>query len=80
VDLDDVLDPRAAAAVAVTAVLFSSRVRRIARRGTIYGVAGLLATGEFARNIPRWVQQKADREGDELQDIIAAPATDEPGS
>ncbi len=76
-DLDDVLDPRTAAAVAVTTVLFSPRVRRIVRRGTIYGVAGLLAAGKFARRLPQRVQQNAGQGEDQLEDIVTPPKTDE---
>jgi hypothetical protein len=77
VDLDDVLDPRTAVAVAVTTVLFSPRVRRIVRRGTIYSVAGLLVAGEVARSLPRRVQRNAGQGEDQLEDIVAQPQIDE---
>ena len=41
-DFDDYLEPEVAVAVAVTAAVASPPVRRVLRRGIVYGLAGLL--------------------------------------
>ena len=59
--LDDYFESEVAVAVAAAAVVFSPRVRNIARQGAVYGLAGVLmagdAIGSFARGIGRGVQQ-----------------------
>jgi hypothetical protein len=41
--LDDYVEPEVAVAVAVTAAVASPTVRRVVRRGLVYGLAGLMA-------------------------------------
>ncbi len=55
-DWDDIVDPKVAVAVAVTAAVTSKPVRNALRKGAVYGMAGLLvakdrlsaAAGAFA--------------------------------
>jgi hypothetical protein len=54
-ELDDFLETEVAAAVAVTAALFSPRVRRVLRRGLVYTVAGGLIAGEVATSAARGI-------------------------
>jgi hypothetical protein len=53
--------PGIAIVVAVTAAVFSPRVRKFLRRGVVYGVAGALRAGDavtsFARNIGQGFQE-----------------------
>jgi hypothetical protein len=66
--LDDYLEPEVAVAVAVTAAVASPPVRKVLRRGLVYGLAGLLVAGDklsaTARNIAQSVQQTAAPESD----------------
>jgi hypothetical protein len=58
---------RVATAVAVTATVFSPRVRGMLRRGAVYGLAGVLTAGDmvtaFARGIARGMQETDDVDG-----------------
>ncbi len=60
-DVEDFIDPEVAAAAAVTAALFSKRVRGVLRQGAVYGVAGTLIAGDaitsFARGLGQGVQR-----------------------
>ncbi len=62
-DLEDFLEPEIAVVAAVTATVFSPRVRNFLRRGVVYGVTGALIAGDavtsFARNIGHGFQQAA---------------------
>ena len=62
-ELDDFLETEVGVAVAATAALFSPRVRKVIRRGAVYGVAGALIAGDaitgFARGVGRGAQQVA---------------------
>lgn len=55
---------KVAAAVAVTATVFSPRVRGMLRRGAVYGLAGVLTASDmvtaFARGIARGMQDTDD--------------------
>ena len=57
---DDGAEAKVAAAVAVTAVVFSPRVRGLLRRGAVHGLAGVLTAGDalaaFARGVSRGAQ------------------------
>ena len=57
---DDGAEAKVAAAVALTAALFSPRVRGLARRGAVRGLAGALTAGEaiaaFARGVGRGIE------------------------
>lgn len=59
--LDDYLEPEVAIAVAVTAAVASPPVRKVLRRGLVYGLAGLMTAGDkiagTAREIARSAQQ-----------------------
>lgn len=61
--LDDYLEPEVAIAVAVTAAVASPPVRKVLRRGLVYGLAGLLMAGDklstAAREIAHSAQQTA---------------------
>jgi hypothetical protein len=60
---------KVAAAVAVTATVFSPRVRGMLRRGAVYGLAGVLTASDmvtaFARGIARGMQEPDDVDGEE---------------
>jgi hypothetical protein len=61
--LDDYLEPEVAIAVAVTAAVASPPVRKVLRRGLVYGLAGLLTAGDkiaaAAREIAHSAQEAA---------------------
>jgi hypothetical protein len=61
--MDDFIEPEVAIAVAVTAAVASPPVRKVLRRGLVYGLAGLLTAGDkvagAAREIARSAQQAA---------------------
>lgn len=57
---DDGTEAKVAATAALTAVVFSPRVRDVLRRGAVYGLAGVLTAGDtlwaFARGVSRGVR------------------------
>lgn len=59
----DYLKPQVAVAVAVTAAISSPRLRKWARRGMVYGIAGALMAGDAlssaARSAARAAQEAA---------------------
>lgn len=59
--MDDFLTPEAGVVAAVTAAVFSPRVRGLLRRGAVYGLAGALYAGDtvasFARGMERGVRE-----------------------
>ena len=59
--LDDFLEPEVAVAAAITAAIFSPRVRKWMRRGLVFGTAGVLIASDtvtsFAKNIGEGVRQ-----------------------
>jgi hypothetical protein len=61
--LDDYLEPEVMIAVAVTAAVASPPVRKVMRRGLVYGLAGMLTLGDKlaagARTVAHEVQQRA---------------------
>ena len=61
--LEDYLESEVVVAVAATAAVFSPRVRKVLRRGAVYGLAGVLMAGDAvsaaARNAAPGVQQAA---------------------
>lgn len=61
--LEDYLESEVVVAVAATAAVFSPRVRKVLRRGAVYGLAGVLMAGDAvssaARNVTPGVQQAA---------------------
>ncbi len=80
-DLDDFLEPEVAIAVAVTAAVASPPVRKVVRKGAVYGLAGLLVARDrlaaLATNISQ-TAQKAVRQGEQAAQDAApsAPATE----
>ena len=54
-DVDDLVASEVVVAVAATAVVFSSRMRRMARRGLVYGVAGALSAGDMLSSFGKGV-------------------------
>lgn len=75
-DTDDILNPVVGAAVAITAAVFSPPVRRVVRRGAVYGLAGMLIAGEamssFAQGVSRGARQATEPDGKEAQQPAAA--------
>ena len=63
-DTDDILNPAVGAAVAITAAVLSPPVRRIGRRGAVYGLAGIFIAGDaislFAQGVARGARQAAE--------------------
>ncbi len=61
--LEDFFETEVGVAVAATALLASPRVRKVLRRGAVYGVAGVLRAGDavtsFAKGVGRGTQQAA---------------------
>lgn len=59
--LEDYMEPEVAVTAAVTAAIFSPPVRRVVRRGLVYGMAGILIAGDaitsFARSVGQGVQE-----------------------
>ncbi|QBD75001.1 hypothetical protein EPA93_02925 [Ktedonosporobacter rubrisoli] len=58
---EDFLEPEVVITAAVTAAICSPRVRKVARRGLVYGISGVLLVGDalasFARNVGQGVKQ-----------------------
>jgi hypothetical protein len=57
--LDDFLEPEVAVAVAVTAAVASPPVRKVIRRGVVYGLAGLLVAGDKISSAARGIAHSA---------------------
>lgn len=66
-DFEDFFESPVLVAVGLTAAAFSPPVRRVARRGAVYGVAGALWAGDAvssaARGVGRGAQQAASTAG-----------------
>ncbi|WP_207229383.1 hypothetical protein [Ktedonosporobacter rubrisoli] len=58
---EDFLEPEVAVTAAVVAAVFSPRIRKVIRRGLVYGTAGVLIAGDavtsFAKNIGEGAKQ-----------------------
>jgi hypothetical protein len=65
--LDDFMEPEVAIAVAVTAAVASPPVRRVLRRGLVYGLAGLLVARDKITGAAREIAHRAQE--------TAAPAS-----
>jgi hypothetical protein len=59
--LDDYLEPEVVVAVAVTAAVAAPPVRRVLRRGLVYGLAGLLVAGDKIAAAARGIAQSAQQ-------------------
>jgi hypothetical protein len=62
--LDDYLDSEVAIAVAATAVALSPGVRRVVRRGAVYGVAGALKATDMVTAAARGVASGVSSQGE----------------
>jgi hypothetical protein len=81
--LEDYAEPEVGVAVVVTAAILSPPVRRVLRRGAVYGLAGLMMAGDavssFAQGVGRGVQQAATATAGAVQGAatqVAAQASD----
>ncbi len=83
--LEDYLESEVAIAVAATAAVFSPPVRRVLRRGAVYGLAGLMIAGDalatFAKGVGSGLQQATataanaiGETADRAKDAVAPPA------
>ena len=74
----DSTEARVAAAVALTAALFSPRMRGMLRSGAVRGLAGVLTAGDamasFARGVSRGVREPAARPADPSPGPSTPPA------
>jgi hypothetical protein len=59
--LDDYMEPEVAIAVAVTAAVASPPVRKVMRKGAVYGLAGLLMLGDRLSAMSRTIVQTAQQ-------------------
>ena len=61
--LEDFIEPEVGIAVALTAAVASPGVRKVLRKGAVYGLAGILMAGDavstLAQGVKRGVQQPA---------------------
>jgi hypothetical protein len=57
--LDDYLEPEVAVAVAVTAAVASPSVRKVLRKGIVYGLAGLLVAKDRAVTVAQGIAEGA---------------------
>jgi hypothetical protein len=57
--LDDYLEPEVMIAVAVTAAVAAPPVRRVLRKGLVYGLAGLLTVGDKVAGAARGIAESA---------------------
>ena len=78
-DFDDYLEPEVAVAVAVTAAVASPPVRRVVRRGLVYGLAGLLIAKDKVASLAGSVKQGA-RKLTESGQGAAQPAPSAPAA
>jgi len=65
--LDEFFEPEVAVAVAVTAAVTSPPVRKVLRRGLVYGLAGLLTAGDKITAAARSVAQNVQPIFDEAR-------------
>jgi len=71
--LEDYLESEVVVAVAATAAVLSPRVRRVVRRGAVYGLAGVLRAGDAissaAPGVSQGAQQAAASAAGTVQDV-----------
>ena len=60
-DVDDFLEPEVAVAVAVTAAVASPPVRKVLRRGLVWGLAGLMIAGDRIAGAAREITHSAQQ-------------------
>jgi hypothetical protein len=77
--LDDYLESEVAVAVAATAAVLSPPVRRVLRRGAVYGLAGALVAGDalasFGRGAARGAREAAASAAGAMRDATGQDAT-----
>lgn len=74
-DLDDFLEPEIAVAVAVTAAVATPGVRKVLRKGAVYGLAGLLMAGDKISELAKSAADKAQHMMPEAAERGGAAAT-----
>jgi hypothetical protein len=57
--LDDLLEPEVLIAVGVTAAVMSPPVRRVLRKGAVYGLAGMMIVGDKLAGAARGIAHSA---------------------
>jgi hypothetical protein len=62
-EIEDFSEGPVGVAVAASAVVFSPQVRRVFRRGIVYGVAGVLTAGDAVTGFVRGVRRSTRGEG-----------------
>lgn len=76
--LEDYMESEVAVAVAASALLFSPRVRHVARRGAVLGVAGAMkaadTVGSAARSVVGHAQPSASSNGSARPESSSRPA------
>jgi hypothetical protein len=72
--LDDLLEPEVLIAVGVTAALMSPPVRKVLRKGLVYGLAGMLTLGDKLAAAARDVSQGAQNLAAEARSTSQAQA------
>ncbi len=81
-DVEDIVSSEVAIAVAATAAVLSSRVRRVARRGLVYGVAGALSAGDmmmsFGKGVASGVQDAAQSAKGEIEEQMSGDRPEQP--
>jgi hypothetical protein len=65
--LDDLLEPEVMIAVGVSAAVMSPPVRKVLRKGAVYGLAGLLIVGDRIAAAARGVAQSAQKATESAQ-------------
>ncbi len=58
-EFEDFLEPEVGIAAAVVAAIASPRVRKLLRRGAVYGVAGVLMAGDAVTSLAKGVRDGA---------------------
>lgn len=75
--VEDFLESEVAIAIAATAAAISPPVRRVLRRGAVYGIAGVMIAGDaimsFARGVGNGVQQATTSATNAVQQATAKP-------
>jgi hypothetical protein len=62
-EIEDFSEGPVGVAVAASAVVFSPQVRRVLRRGIVYGVAGVLTAGDAVTGFVRGVRRSTRGDG-----------------
>lgn len=72
--LEDYMEPEVAVTAVVTAAVFSPPVRKVIRRGLVYGMAGALIAGDaiasFARGVSQGIQEAGASAANAAQNTV----------